>query len=212
MNKHFILAILVMLATLANAETPSPNFPFPDQSWKSTMKIAPTAGIKMGSLSVNFENTTLDDVLNAAKLGQIMHQGDASESEYWLCFTDLSSTPVQRIWITSHGEMGGSEHAVTSVSAKLIKNEKISADCPALPNHLKPVLLSSKFWLNSPEKALLKKLGRPSYKYKNLRSFDFAGKVSGDCEPDGFDLTNWLVVEIKKGRISSLDAGQVTSC
>ena len=58
----------------------------------------------MGRFYVALEKTTLNDVLSATKLGTILHRGDASESTYWLCFTNLKDKDAERIWISSNGK------------------------------------------------------------------------------------------------------------
>ena len=204
--------ILILASAPSFADTPPPKTPFADQLWKATLKNKPTTGLRMGSLRVQFEKSTLNDVRQAASAGEIAHQGDAGESIYWLCYTNLSPSQVERIWIIAHGEMGGSEHSITSISAQLLPNGKATSDCPALPTNLKPLSLNHNLWLNSPESDVLKRLGTPSYQNKTRRSYNYQGKVQGNCEGEGFDLLSWLLVQVGRGRVTSLHAGQVTSC
>lgn len=85
------------LAIQVFAGTPPPESPFDAMPWKATMKSRPATGLGMGSLRVRLEKTTLDDVRRAASVGDIAHQGDAGESIYWLCYTNLTPAPVERI-------------------------------------------------------------------------------------------------------------------
>lgn len=167
----------------------------------------------MGKFDVRFEKTTLKALATAAGLGTMHHRGDAGESLYWLCYTIRGGTTAERLWIVAHGEMGGSEHAVTMVSAQeLAATARPSADCPALPPALQPLSFPQGLWLGTPEGEALKALGRPSLRKGAWRSFAYEGKERGDCEPDGFDVLNWLAFEAVQGRIRSIAAGQVTSC
>jgi hypothetical protein len=175
------------------------------------MKKKPSTGLRMGSLHVRFERTTLDSVRRAVSVGDISHQGDAGESIYWLCYTNASPTGVERIWIISHGEMGGSEHRITNISAQLLPNESATTDCPALPGKMKPLSLSSNLWLNTSASEALTSVGRPSHQTGPWLSFNYEGKVRGNCE-GGFDVMNWLALRFEKGRVNSLHVGQVTSC
>ena len=204
--------MLVVTSVTSSAETPPQKSPFEDKSWNATLKDKPTSGLRMGSLHVQFEKTTLNDVREAASTGEIVHQGDAGDSIYWLCYTNLNAKQVERIWVISHGEMGGLDHSITLVSAQLMPNGKATADCPALPAKLKPLSLDNHLWLNSPASDVLKKLGAPSYQKGPWLSYDYQGKVPGNCEGGGFDLVNWLLVRVGKERVTSLHAGQVTSC
>jgi hypothetical protein len=211
MYKLITFLLLTVLSPASYANTPPPKEPLGGQLQKSTLKSKPTTGFVMGSFRVQFEKTILDDVRQAATTGEISNQGEAGTSIYWLCYTNLNSNKAERIWIVSDGEMGGSEHYITSISAQLLPSGKATKDCPVLPKTLKPLSLNHNFWLNSSDSDLHKMFGKPSYRSRNWRSYNYQGKVQGNCE-GGFDLLNWLEVRIVKGRASSLHVGQVTSC
>jgi len=206
----------VVSATLiapAFAQTAPPELPFPDVSWKALSKAKPATHLKMGALEVRFEETTLWAISGTAGLGTMHHQGDAGKSIYWLCYTMQGGAQTQRIWIVAHGEMGGPDHAVTMVTAQeLTPTVRPTIDCPALPSTLQPLSLAQDVWLGVLESEALKVLGRPSYRKGPWRSFDYQSKVPGNCQPDGFDLMNWLVFRTVQGRIVAISAGQVTSC
>jgi hypothetical protein len=194
---------LLAMSSISTAATPPPATPIDPHPWqKALLKEKPTHGISMGSLFVQFEKTTLDDVRRAASLGEISHQGDAGESIYWLCYTSLRSSPVERIWVIAHGEIGGSAHSVTSISAQIVPNGKATTDCPALPANLMPLSLDNNLWLNSAESDALKKFGSPSYQEKTWRSYYFNDKK--------LDSGSWLWLQTEGGRVTSLLAGQVT--
>lgn len=216
MNRHhrraIVLSALISASLSSLAETPPPIAPFDAIIWKATMKRKPSTGLQMGVFRVRFERTTLGDVRRAASVGEIAHRGDAAESAYWLCYTNSGATQPERIWIVANGEMGGSAHHITNVSAELVPNGIATADCPELPDKLKPLSLDNRLWLGASEGAALAKLGAPSYKKDAWQSYDFQGKVPGKCEGEGFDLTAWLLLHFQSGRVNSLQVGQVTSC
>lgn len=210
--RALLLGIVIGASHSSFAETPPPVAPFDAITWKATMKRKPSTGLKMGTFRVRFERTTLDDLRRAASVGEIAHRGDAGESAYWLCYTNLAPTQTERIWIVAHGEMGGPEHYVTNISAELVPNASATAECPALPNKLKPLSLDNRLWLGASEGAASAKLGAPSYQKGAWRSYDFQGKVQGKCEGGGFDLLAWLLLHFQNGHVNSLQVGQVTSC
>lgn len=216
MNRHRVCAIALVILTTASlnsfAGTPPPIAPFDAITWKATMKKRPSASVRMGSFRVRFEETTLDDVRRAARIGDLAHQGDAGESAYWLCYTNMTATVVERIWIIAHGEMGAPKHFVTNISAELLPIGGATPDCPALPKSLKPLSLDNSLWLNASLGDVHSRLGTPSYRKGPWRSYDYQGKVPGKCEGEGFDLMNWLWLRFDKGRVKSLFVGQVTSC
>lgn len=181
-------------------------------TWKATLERKPSTTLRMGTLRIRLEQTTLDDIRRAASAGKVAHRGDAGESIYWLCYTSATHYPAQRIWIVSHGEMGGSAHYVTEISAEAISNGHATGDCPALPERLSAVSLANHLWLGASEREATMRLGAPSYQNGAWRSFDFAGKVAGDCPGGALDLTASLLLHFQNGRVNSLWASQITSC
>jgi hypothetical protein len=210
--REFFLGILIVASVNAFAETPPPVAPFDAIYWKATLKQSPSTGLHMGSFPLRFEKTTLDDVRRAASIGEIAHRGDAGESTYWLCYMNLGATQIERIWVIADGEMGGPEHYITNISAELLPNGSATADCPALPNSLKPLSLDNRLWLGTSKAGATTKLGAPSFQKGAWLSYDFQGKVPGNCQGGGFDLSASLLLHFQNGHVNSLQVGQVTSC
>lgn len=214
MNSYTKLAvlILVLLSGIVLAETKIPELPFSSIRWKPISKNKPATILKMGSLEVTLERTPLSTILNTANRGEILHRGDAGESIYWLCYTVQGSVQHERIWILSHGEMGGSNHSVTGVTAQALKTNEVTKDCPSLPNDLQPISFEKNFWLGMSQEEAQKILGTPSHDAGSWKSFNYQGKAPGNCSPDGFDELNWLVFRTEQGKLTTIHAGQVTSC
>lgn len=202
-----------IIASAALAATPPPRPPFNATSWDAASRTKPTTGLRMGSFKVQFEKTTLAMVRKAAGSGEITHQGDASESINWLCYTIQDQTRYERIWIIS-GEMGGSEHAVTQVSAQVIQKTEVSPDCPVLPATLQPLAFDKGVWLGMQTGQALNALGRPSHQEDPWWIFRYQGKIKEpeNCEPEGFDVINWFMFETQNGRLFRIHVGQVSSC
>ena len=213
-NRHrpFLIFALASASMGSLAETPPPAAPFDAITWKAAMKRKPSTGLQMGAFRAQLERTTLDYVRRAASVGEIAHRGDAGESTYWLCYTNSGETQTERIWIVADGEMGGSEHYITNISAERLPDGTPTADCPALPNNLKPLSLDNGLWLGASEGATRAKLGAPSHRKESWRSYDFQGKVPGKCEGGSIELFSWLLLHIQGRSVNSLQIGQVTSC
>jgi hypothetical protein len=175
------------------------------------MKSPPTKGITLGKLSVAFEKTTLADVRDAAAIGTIDHQGDASENTYWLCYCHTAADIAYRIWIASNGEMGGAEHFVTLIAAQRVSDAKPTKDCPSLPTKLQPISLDAPIWIGTTDRDVERALGTPSHRQGKWQQFDYRSKVPGQCQ-GGYNMSNWLWTRIEHGRIGAIFAGQVTSC
>lgn len=207
----FLLTVLIGTTLISAAQT-LPDMPFQANQWKSTMKRIPSTGIRMGSLYVRFEQTALDDVRRAASVGDLAHQGDAGKSTYWLCYTVVGNSDAERIWLISDGEMGGSRHNVTGVSATRLPGGVATVDCPALPDNLKPFSLDSDLWLGASKEIATSKLGRSSFQKDAWQSYDFEGKVPGDCKGGGYDLLVRLLLHFQHDRADQLHVRQVKSC
>jgi hypothetical protein len=208
------LAFSALIIAIGNsyAEIPPPTIPFAAITWKASIKKKPSTGIRMGLFHLRFERTTLDEVLQKIAVGDIAHQGDASESIYWICYTNVNPTHIERVWIISHGEMGGSKHVITNINAEFLMNGSATTDCPALPKRMKPLTLDSRLWLGSSEFDVRKKWGLHSHQEGSWKFFDYQGKVSGNCEGQDLDVFNNLWLRIENGRVNFLHAGQMTSC
>ncbi|WP_219097693.1 hypothetical protein [Pseudomonas sp. UMAB-40] len=193
----------------AIAAVPPPSGAFDAIEWPASLRKAPSRSATFGELVIQFEKTTLAQVMSEASVGTIAHQGDAGDSVYWLCYSQPNAGAL--IWIISNGEMGGDNHAVTGVIAEQFKSARASIDCPALPVKLQPLSLAHDVWLGSTDVAIQQMLGMPSHQAGAWRAFDFQGRKQGECE-GGYDVYNWLRTRSDKGRVNRIDAGQVTSC
>jgi hypothetical protein len=211
-KRLLLLGALVTFVVGAWAEPPPPN-PFEAENWPPSLRKEPTKGITLGAFRVQFETTTLGEVQHAAASGSIAQQGDAAGHILWLCYTSMHSGAIERIWIISHGEMGGPDHAVTEFVAQSLKGDGPTVGCPLLPSKLQPVSLDISVWLGSTESDLDRSLGPPSHSDGAWRSYDFQTKLPGhDCDGDGYDLGSWLVSRSQGGRVTAISAGQVSSC
>ncbi|ULU26785.1 hypothetical protein DYST_03733 [Dyella terrae] len=200
---------LICCAGAVAASTPPPAPPISEMTWSPMSRGAPAGGLMLGPTAVHFEKTTLVDVVAATRLGMIDHRGDAGESEYWLCY----SLPQkgQRIWIVSSGEMGGTEHLVTSLVGEQASTVSASNDCPALPEATAAALLDHHGWLGMTSTDVRDQFGAPSHRLGAWQAFNFDGKVKGACS-GGADRLNWLWVKLLNQRVNLIIAGQVTSC
>jgi hypothetical protein len=161
---------------------------------------------------VILEQTTLTAVRNVVAAGSISSQGEAGEGISWLCYTNLSSPIPEQIWISSGNEMGGPERRVMGVTAQLLLEGLVTADCPALPRALTPVRIDNGLWLNDTVRAVADGLHTPVNEGQEWQQFSYAGKVPGMAGRPGCDLLNGFAVKLRAGRVALLQIYQVTSC
>jgi hypothetical protein len=130
--------LFALLSIPASAESvPPPNRGI-DEVPVPTLTRKPVTKLMVGNLRVVFEKNTLSQIINVIGVGRVEHQGDASESISWICYTIPNQSVPQRIWISA-GEMGGSEHRVDGVNALQSEAIKSSDGCPTLPQNFLPV-------------------------------------------------------------------------
>jgi hypothetical protein len=212
MKRPLLNLLMVCAATIVNA-TPPPQLPANVLAGKPALKTPPTRGATLGTLRVKFERTTLSEVAHAAGSGRVLHQGDAGESVYWLCYRSPGPDYVDLIWLLASGEMGGAEHSITEIIATRGSNSSAASasDCPQLPSTLVPVSFDGQLWLGVATHAVESTLGAPSHRDGAWRSFQYEGKVPGNCA-GGFDTVSWLATYAQSARIQLIAAGQTTSC
>lgn len=207
---RLLASAIVLFGEVTLATTLPPAQPFEAITWKPTLKQEVAKGFNMGQLYIGFEATTLEEVRKAIGLGTIAHKGDAGDSVSWLCYTDVTAVPALRIWITS-GELQGGKY-VDGVIARTLTQGHPNADCPAPPVKMRPFRVPGANVLNSSSNAVMAVMGAPSHRKGEWWSFDFQGKVPGQCEPDGFDYSNNLLLHFVNGKVMEIFTNHATSC
>ncbi len=208
---HLLAAATILMAPAGTAGAgPPPTQPFKSMDWAATAARRPTSGVMLGYLQVELGHTTLPQVLQVAATGRIAHGGDAGARASWLCYRVPGEHPAG-LWLTSDSEMGGPGQPVTSITLQSVAAEGAAADCPVLPPALRPVLMDHGVSLRMTDAQLEQVMGTPSHRAGPWRSFNFQAKVAGKCA-GGYDQMNWLVSGSQDGKVTSLYAGQVTSC
>jgi hypothetical protein len=207
MTFRFLSAILVVvLCGNVFGESSAPPTARDTITVPATLNVDPVQEMRLGSFVVKFEKTTLTEIRDALGTGSIEHAGDAGESHYWLCY----SLPGQRVWLISHGEMGGSEHALTGVHAISMKSTpQVNASCPSIPNRFQSI--SFYFgWIGTDQQSLVKSLGQPSGKEGGNFIFFFHRKIYKEKTVIG-DVIGYVEATIVDNKVTSLKASHVTS-
>jgi hypothetical protein len=213
--KHVLVAVAGLCAgilTTAFADLPPPIWAvsFPNGFEKSKAPLS--HGFHMGTFDVQFEKTTLIDVQQVIDAGKIAFQGDAGNAHSWLCYTFSDSKKTGRIWLVADSEMEGIK--VSSIQVTLEPSAVATADCPALPEKFQPMSFDHDIWLGMKGADASKALGDGSLKQGKWVIYGYLGKLRDQkgCEPDGYDLSNFLMFEVSGGAVQSIEAGQITSC
>jgi hypothetical protein len=207
-------AALVFVAAALAGTSPPPideSMSASKASWRAITK--PTEGLTLGTLKIQYGQTTLPELLRAIKSGSIQHQGDAGESVYWLCYTVLKDSYNARIWIEAPGEMGGSEHAVTDVAVQRVTRNRPLPDCPVLPEQYEPLSFNNGVWLGASKATVEKAFPAGLLHSGELAFIGYQGKTADDGHCDGgYDLLSSLYLTFEAGFVVAMNAGQITSC
>lgn len=184
-----LITILLMSAGVApsaysDGAISPPRFPF-EVAPSPTLKSSPVSSVALGPVTIYFDKTTLGKALGKIKVGNISHEGDAGESVYWLCYSLTGPEGPERMWLLSHGEMGGPAHVISGVVAQ-VSSAAPAADCPELPPSLRPVRLDDKTWLGTPISAVLKKHGKPSLQREPWTHYESRRELPGDPRAKAF--------------------------
>ena len=205
--KTFLASFLLTASTQAYSANlaPPPNFPL-EVAPKPTLKSTPASSISLGSVVVDFDKTTLGEAMKQIKAGRIQHQGDAGESVYWLCYSIRAEDEWEQLWLLSHGEMGGEEHVIYGVAAKILPSKPSAAACPELPAGLRPVKLNNGFWLGMKTDEIRKKLGKPSLESKGWLLYNSEQMFRNDPRAKAWGEHDWAVygsldLRVRSGKV-----------
>jgi hypothetical protein len=201
----FLLLLLFAIpADDCSAQTPPP--PLDEHAFE---RVPPTVvkrlatRFSLGAFAGRFEETPLGAVRKAVGVGTIQHQGDAGGSIYWLCYRRAQ----HRLWVVSHGEMGGRDHRVTEIVEELTeKDTDTSADCAVIPEKFAPLVFDGKLHLGMSRSEVVKALGPPSKSEAAQMVYSHAGKLA-----DGFDETAWLILRFREEKLVSMRGGKTTT-
>jgi hypothetical protein len=201
-SQIFFVAAL-FIASVATAADGVPPPTWGDNSVTATTSHDPVVPLRMGSLEVTLEKTSLKEVQSTIGVGKIYSHGDASEALAWLCYTVSTSNPKQRLWLSS-GEMHGLT-IIDGVDAMEIQtNDSPSEYCPELPKRYMPLHFTNGIWLGASENSFQKSFGEVK-KVKDDRAYIYIGK-------DGeYDVIGSLNVRFKNNVSVAIFANHVTS-
>ena len=210
-----IIILLFISAPLLSAQNlPPPEYSYSDSleieiNVEPTIKECPASKILLGTFPIYFEETTLQQIMDTLKVGQITQQGDAAADIYWLCYTDPNPSSPQRLWIISNAEMAGAQHRVTEVVIQSINKKLISIQGnPMLPRSFRFAALDKGVHIGITKKKLINILGQPSGSRKEWLRYCYEGKLRNETREsrDGSSL----FVKVIDGKIAALYAWRST--
>jgi hypothetical protein len=189
-------AILAGTASADVALIPQDWFGGPGPSHARLVTRPAFRSIRLGELVIDFEKTRLKDVLAKAVVGTIRTQGDAAESETWLCYRFYTERGVAQIDLTS-GELGGGER----ISGVVLRDGKLEGDkqCPELPATLMPIATDVGPGLGSRYEDFARVLGKPTERSAARTSWEFEQQTRIADSPELWFIDQGIHAHFKGG-------------
>ena len=207
---YFIVALVLVTSasTVFSQSVPPPTFPL-DFEHTSTLRSPPSSFLKLGSLVLRLDETTLGDVSRRIGVGRIAQEGDAGESEYWLCYRTGHASKQETLWLLSSGEFGGDAHVIYGVAAVRTSNNSTTDACPELPKAFQPVTLDAGVWLGATPDQIRRKFGKPSLERDSWVHYWSKRKLLGDPRAKDFGADAFydygsLSLHIRSGHVIEL--------
>lgn len=204
----FVLATCSLVAQARAHDSNPPEFPMVDQQAKPTFARPVINELRAGNLSIVFEKTKLSDLTKLFPQTRLLHRGDASEYQVWVCLEVATPAGHVRLW-PSAGEMGGGD-TITGVAIAAAPQAP-DPDCPLIDVAARAVSLDGNISIGMPNALVHERLGKPSLIEGPLLEYLFElpapNATMKDCE-----VVGGLYVEIKQEKVVTLWASKLTSC
>jgi hypothetical protein len=194
----WLAAALAGATAAASAQSVAPP-PWPAaQGDPPALAADPVRPLKLGSLRVTLDASTLADVQRAIGLGETTRHGKGTEALDWLCYTVADAEPAQRLWLTSSELARGSRiDGVTAI--ELAAGTRPEASCPELPAKFRPIRFEDGLWLGA--------LGADHRRAMGLSgqgSGDWGGTYRGSL--GSLDVVGTISVEVRRARAVAIHA------
>jgi hypothetical protein len=217
--KRCALALLVLAASTAAAAPPA--FPFADGLAKPTLQARPGTVLHLGSLAIEFEKTSMLEVLRSVGTGEIHSQGDAGDSLSWICYQVADAAAkdksAQLLWITSGALQGG--QIADGVVAHSVPAAPSPGDCAPLPERFRPVRIDGGLWLGSSRAELDLALPQISAERSGWLEYIYSGKYRdvfqqsdrGNVNTVEYEEVSSVVLRLVDGRVAELYSNKTTT-
>jgi hypothetical protein len=210
-------ALLTAAAASHAGGIPPPAFPFTEGYTGPTLPQRPATQLRLGGLTVRLEQTTLAEVQKALGAGEIEHEGDAGDSETWLCYVIPAASGGQILWLTS-GELQGDEMIDGVIAQEAGADLLRASGCPPLPPRFRKLAVDGGVWLGASAEQLRRSLPPPSLLRGNWQEFSYSGTFKG-MVMDGrgrkseaeFSEDSDLLLYLENGRVTRLYANKDSS-
>ena len=171
--------------------------------------MKPVRSLDLGTFRIILENTTLDDVIVQIGPGSSWsgRRPEDHDEATELCY----ETRDGFVNFISDWEMGGPERDITEIALQK-HSPPNHQSCPHISRRFEPVLLNGVVHLGMSRKVTYALFGPGTLAPEHWVKYSYMGKRPGKCDPDGFDVINWLQIRFEGSAVAEIRAGQVTTC
>jgi hypothetical protein len=173
------------------------------ETWVANDSVDPVTPVRLGTLKIVFEKTTLAQVRERAGSGTVFHHGDAAESLNWLCYALPQDGFVDILWLSS-SEMADGTVVDGLTAFRFPTLPPQFKDCSPFPRQFAPARLADGTWLGTSASEVRRAYGSPRIKPSSWEYFYEGSKGK-------FDITSSLAFKMEHDTVVGIDMGRVTS-
>jgi hypothetical protein len=178
----------------------------------------PSASLRIGTLDIKLEETTLQSIgleLHNVLIQHSQPKGAEHSGYSWLCFTVARGSHRERLWLMSDDEFGGSrENAVTGIyTAHLAESVAPTEKCPELPRQFGSLNFDNHLWLGASVHDIEGALGSAPPASDGWWRYSCIGKETDSSrgKPIEFDVYSRFDVKLQHGVVTAIRASQISS-
>lgn len=192
------------IAHAQNAIAPPAEINLPESVEPIQSQKPPVRGVTIDDFHVAFEETTLKQARAALGMAPVGQRGDAGDSLSWICYT-LPALHA-RIWLESD-EMGGGETIMEMTAKPIPPTETGNQGCPVPTTRGTGAFIDNGIWLGDSLDKIENLLGTSGKASESLRYYWHDSPE----DKDGFVMESILLLRIEGGKVTEIQANQVTS-
>jgi hypothetical protein len=212
-----IVAALWQLAT-TRCLAQQPPHELTDIPTVKELATKPAASLKIGTLEIKFEEATLQSIgleLHNVLIQHSQPKGEEHSGYSWLCFTVVSGSHRERLWLMSDDEFGGSrDNAVTGIHAvQLAGSAAPTEKCPEPPRQFGSLNFDNHLWLGASVHDIEGALGSAPPKSDGWWRYSCMGKETDSSrgKPVEFDVYSRFDIKLQNGIVTAIRASQISS-
>ena len=159
----------------------------------------------LGRFTGILESTKQADLMASLKSGVSQHQGDAGDSEKWLCYRYGRVDHDEKVLLSSN-ELYYQSGIINEIRLRPVPpKEPVQDKCPRLDTIFTPVKIGANIGIGVGEANVTKALGQPAAKQGAWRVFVYRGQVKGAYQGESVLYDEWVSFFIHLNKSAQID-------